>query len=264
MPIKGNRLPPYWFRRGHRWVGVSLLVFVLFLAITGITLNHSADLGLDRRHVSWSWLLDAYGMEAPQPSASFEDGGFRATLMGERLFLDGKDTGQSMSSLVGLIVLEPLLLAAGGNTAHVFMTSGEVVESIDLGAELPGPIKRVGAVGGRAVILSSNELFRSDEDIAVFEAWRDNVASEIPWSVASPPDADSLAELEAAWRGRGVTVERFLLDLHSGRILDVPGTLLMDIVAACMILLGISGLILSNSRNRGENGSSKGRQTSQH
>jgi uncharacterized iron-regulated membrane protein len=144
------------------------------------------------------------------------------------------------------------------------MTSGEVVESIDLGAELPGPIKRVGAVGGRAVILSSNELFRSDEDIAVFEAWRDNVASEIPWSVASPPDADSLAELEAAWRGRGVTVERFLLDLHSGRILDVPGTLLMDIVAACMILLGISGLILSNSRNRGENGSSKGRQTSQH
>ena len=263
MPTRGNRLPPLWFRRGHRWVGVSLLVFVLFLAITGITLNHSADLGLDRRYVSWSWLLDAYGMEAPQPSASFEDGGFRATLLGDRLFLDGKDTGHTMSSLAGLVALEPLLLVAGDRIAHIFMTSGEIVESIDLGAKLAGPIERVGAVDGRAVILSSNEIIRSDNDVAVFEAWRDNVANEIPWSVASQPDAESLAELEAAWRGRGVTVERFLLDLHSGRILSVPGTLLMDFVAACMILLGISGLVLSNSRNSRENGSRKSRRTSQ-
>jgi hypothetical protein len=263
MPIKGNRLPPRWFRHGHRWVGISLLVFVLFLAITGITLNHSADLGLDRRYVSWSWLLDAYGMEAPEPSASFEDGGYRATLLGERLFLDGKDTEQSMSSLVGLVALEPLLLVAGEKTAYLFMTNGEMVESIDMGGALPGPIERAGAVGARAVISSNNELFRSDEDIAVFQAWRDNAESEISWSVASTPDADSLAELETAWRGRGVTVERFLLDLHSGRILNTPGTVLMDIVAACMILLGISGLVLSNSRNSRENGSRKNRPTSQ-
>lgn len=257
MPTKGNR-PPRWFRRGHRWVGVSLLVFVLFLAITGITLNHSADLGLDRRYVSWSWLLDAYGLEVPEPSVSFADDSYRATLLGERLFLDGKDTGQSASSLVGLVALEPLILVAAESVAHIFMTDGVLVESIDLGADLPGRIERVGSVGGRAVILSNGELFRSDVDIALFEPWYDNASSDVQWSVESPPSVESLAELEAAWRGRGVTVERVLLDLHSGRILNFPGTFLVDIVGVCMILLGLSGLALSNSRNHRENGSKNG------
>lgn len=220
MPTKSNRRPPRWFRRGHRWVGVSLLVFVLFLAITGITLNHSTDLGLDRRYVSWSWLLDAYGMGPPEPYA-------------------------------GKVMLGSLVVVGDGQRAHVLLASGELVESIDLGTSLTGNIERVGHVADRAVLQSGGHLFRSDEDVTVFEPWAGGVATDVSWSAEVEPDDEGLEALRTAWRGRGVTIERFLLDLHSGRILNLPGTLLMDVVAACMILLGISGLVLARRRGNG-------------
>ena len=59
-----------------------------------------------------------------------------------------------------------------------------------------------------------------------------------------------MAVLEAAWRGKGLTVERVLLDLHSGRILGKVGPLLMDLVAVFLIVLSLSGLILAKVRNR--------------
>jgi hypothetical protein len=219
----GNRLVRQSFRRGHRWVGVSVVVFVLFLAISGVTLNHASDLGLDRRYVGWSWLLDLYGIQAPQPAASFADAG-------------------------------PLLLATAEQAAHVFMTGGELVEMIDLQSSLPGPVERLGRLADRAVIQSDGQLFRSDAGIAGFERWDTDSADKIEWSVATPPDAGELAKLDAAWRGRGLPVERVLLDVHSGRIFGMPGVLLMDLFALCMIALGISGLMLSNARYRRQNG----------
>lgn len=250
----GNLRARQWSRRGHRWVGISLVMFMLFLAISGVTLNHASDLGLDRRYVSWSWLLDAYGIKAPTPSASFEDADHRGTLLGERLFLDGADTGQRVSTLTGLIAVDQLVLATAKHGAHLFISSGELVESIDLQVGLPGPIERLGRVAGRAVIQSNSQFFRSDVEFAGFEPWEISPSTEIQWSVPTPPDAAELAALDEAWRGRGLTVERMVLDLHSGRIFDMPGVLFMDLVALCMIVLGLSGLLLSNSRYRRQNG----------
>jgi hypothetical protein len=250
----GNRVLRQSFRRGHRWLGVSVVVFVLFLAISGMTLNHASDMGLDRRYVSWSWLLDAYGIQAPQPSASYAAAGHRSTLLGERLFLDGHDTGQRVSTLTGFVVVDPLVVATAEQAAHIFMTGGELVEMIDLQSSLPGPVEQLGRLGDRAVIRSNGQLFRSDADIAGFELWDAGDPGDIEWSVATPPDAAELAKLDAAWRGRGLPVERVLLDLHSGRVFGMPGVLLMDFFALCMIVLGVSGLMLSNSRYRRQNG----------
>ena len=251
IPTNGNRRGRQRFRRGHRWVGASVVVFVVFLAISGITLNHATDLGLDQRYVSWSWLLDAYGIESPQPTASFSDAGNRATLLGERLFLNGRDTGQRVTSLAGVVVIDPLVLAAGSHTARLFMTEGDLVEAIDLSAILPGPIERIGRVNARAIIQSNDQLFRSDSEISVFEPWDGNPSTDVKWSMASSPDAEEVAALDTAWRGRGVTIERVILDLHSGRLFSLPGTLFMDLVALCMIVLGLSGLLLSSRYRRG-------------
>jgi len=252
-PINGNRRSGYWFRRGHRWIGVSLLFFVILLAVTGITLNHGDKLGLDRRFVSWSWVLNAYGIEMPSQLTSYADAGHRATLVGERLFIDGRDVDQRVSTLAGFVALGPMLLAAGENAVHLLTPGGDLVEVIEL-VGLPGPIDRVGRIGGQAVVQSAGSLLRSDDDIAVFTPWHDVATAEIQWSVSTPPTASELAVLELAYRGRGLTVERVLLDLHSGRILALPGTLLMDIVGVFLIVLGMSGLVISRSRNRRENG----------
>lgn len=246
-----------WFRRGHRWVGVSILVFVVLLSVTGITLNHGGDLGLDRRFVNWSWVLDAYGIQMPPPSASFTDDGHRAALVGERLFIDGRDSEQRVATLTGFVTLGPLMLAAGETAVHILTVDGDLVEIIDL-ADLPDPIERVGRSNGRAILRSGGSLLRSDEDIAVFKPWPGDAPDAIHWSVATQPDASELEVLELAYRGRGLTAERVLLDLHSGRIVGMSGTLLMDIVGLCMIVLGVSGLIMSRSRSRRENGARNG------
>jgi len=244
----GNHRARRWFRRGHRWVGLSLVAFILFLSLTGIALNHSGGLELDQRYVGWSWLLDAYGLQAPKPSPSFADSGHRATLLGQRLFLDGRDSGQTESALTGIAALGSLVVIGGEQTVYVLTADGEFVEAIDLAAELNGPIERVGRSGDRAVLQSSGQRYRSDPDITAFEAWNDGSVGY--WSVATLPDAAEMAVLETAWRGRGVTVERLLLDLHSGRILGKTGPLLMDLVAVFLIVLSLSGVILSKVRNR--------------
>jgi len=255
-PTNGNNGARRRFRRGHRWVGLSLVVFVLFLSVSGIALNHTGDLELDSRHVSWSWLLDAYGLEVPAPSASFADSGHRATLLGGRLFLDGRDIGQRESALAGIASLGPLILIGGEKTAYLLMADGEFVEAIDLGSALDGRIEQVGRAGDRAVVQSAGGLYLSDQDVAVFES-SDDVAMD-HWSVATLPGAAEMEVLEAAWRGRGLTVERLLLDLHSGRIFGGAGPMVMDLVALLLIVLSLSGLILSRARNRRRNDNGKG------
>ena len=246
-PANGRNRARRWFRRGHRWIGLSLVVFVVFLSVTGIALNHSGDLELQRRHLDWPWLLDAYGLEVPTPAASFADAGHRATLLGERLFLDGRDTGRTETALTGIATLGPLIAVAGEQSVYVFTEAGEFVEAIDLGSSLPGPIERVGRTRDRAVVQGGGGFLQSDPDIAHFEA-RDAEPADY-WSVATRPDAAEMANLEAAWRGRGVTVERLLLDLHSGRIARAAGPWLMDLVAVFLIVLSVSGIVLSRVRN---------------
>ena len=239
-----------WLRRFHRWLGVVLVFFVLLLAVSGIALNHAEAWGLDRRYLGWSWLLDAYGIEAPPPSASFADGGHRATLLGGRLYFNGVDVAQDVETLSGLAVLEPLALVGAGDRAYILTTAGEFVQSIDLGAELPAPVVRVGIMDGVAVVESGGRLFHSDPDITGFEPRDEGPQDAVQWSAATPPTAAELEALQNLYRGRGLTVERVLADLHSGRILAVAGPLLMDLVAVFMIILSVSGLVMWIQQSR--------------
>ena len=211
------------FRRVHRWLGTVLVAFVLVLATTGIALNHTSALGLDRQYISWSWLLDAYGMKAPSP-------------------------------YVGMVSVQSLVVVGDGRRVHVLLESGELVESIDLSGALPGDIERIGGAGDRAILESGDILYRSDAEVTRFEAWADGNASDVNWSTAIDPETAGLEALQTAWRGEGLTLERVLLDLHSGRIVATAGVVVMDIVAIGMIVLALSGLILSFRRVRRENG----------
>ena len=213
-------------RRLHRWVGGTLLVFVVYLAVSGIAVNHATDFGLDRKYISWSWLLEAYGMKAPSPYA-------------------------------GMVSLGGLLVVGDAQRVHLLLDSGELVESMDLSESLPGDIERVGSAGDRAVLDSGGNLYRSDPDVALFEPWSAAAENEVSWSTEVDPDTAGLEALQVAWRGEGLTIERVLLDLHSGRFFGLAGRLLLDLVAIAMILLGVTGLVLARVRIRNGNGNGR-------
>ena len=109
-----------------------------------------------------------------------------------------------------------------------------------------GRMKRQSWLRGMPSVWASSSAFRnksSGSDIAVFTPW-DGVG-EIQWSTPSLPTADEREALESAWRGRGLTVERVLLDLHSGRLFALSGKVILDIVGIGMILLSIGALTTS-------------------
>lgn len=76
-------------------------------------------------------------------------------------------------------------------------------------------------------------------------------AAQVRWSRAAPAPAQLRNELLRAYRGSGVTVERFVQDLHSGRLFGRWGTAVMDGAAVLFLILVLSGLAL---RRRGQPG----------
>jgi hypothetical protein len=254
-PVNGAHRPNGWLRRSHRWLGVGLALFLLLLSCTGIALNHSDDWNLDSNYVSWPWLLDAYGIRAPALSANFSDREHHAALLGQRLYFDEREIADGVGALTGLIVTGELAMVTSGDRAFVLTMDGELVEQLDVSPRLPGAIERLGRMGERAVISSTGRNFRSDSDLSGFEAWSGSDGDDVAWSRASPLPAPLLISLQDQYRGRGLTIERLLIDIHSGRIVGTVGPLLMDLVALLLIVLSLTGLTMWMRASRPGNGS---------
>ena len=250
--------PRRWLRVVHRWLGVISALFVLLLASTGIALNHSHDWQLDQRYVSWSWLLDAYGIHAPDISASFDAGGHRASLLGQRLYFDGRSVAQEIDSVIGMVSVDFLTIVATNHSIVLLTAAGELVEQLDLVHQLPGDIDRIGSWGGRIVINSAGEYFMGDAEVTGFEPLASVPSRGIDWSVPSVPPLAEIVLLQESFRGQGLSVERLLGDIHSGRIIKSAGALVMDLIAVFLIILSVTGLVLWLRRARRGNGGGQG------
>jgi hypothetical protein len=233
-----------WLRRWHRRLGALLAAFILLLSCTGIALNHSSDWALDQRYVTSNWLLDAYGIRAPSASASFGDRDHRVTLLGRRLYLEDREIADDVDVLNGLMSTGDLVLVATRHNVLLLTSDGELVERMDLSTELPGPVDRIGRAGERAVISSEGLVYQANADISDFEPLAETSATDVTWSVASPAPDALLNLLDAQYRGRGLSVERLIADLHSGRMATLAGPYVMDAVALLLIILSITGIMM--------------------
>jgi hypothetical protein len=253
-----------WYRRIHRWLGITALLFLLLLSTTGIALNHVSDWRLDERYVGWTWLLHAYGIEVPPMSASFADDGHRATLIGRRLYLDGGELGRDVDSLAGIAVVPEAMVIATADDIYLLKENGDLIERLRVHETVMGPVESVGVEDNRVILKSGDDLFRFDESLLNLEPWNATPEDSRRWSTLSAVPAGELEELERLYRGRGITVARLLADLHGGRIVARIGPLLMDAAAVALIVLCLTGLYTwlpkgPNSRNGSKNTSRNGR-----
>jgi hypothetical protein len=232
-----------WLRRLHRWAGLASFVFVLLLVVTGIGLNHASEWRLDDRRLRLNWLLDWYGIEAPGPAASHLAGRHRVTLLGGHLYLDAHEIAPDVASLIGAVPAGRFLAVATDRAVLLVTNDGRLVERIDLGSDLPAGIDAIGAADGRILFRSGDRIFESDLDLLQVEA-RGAAPKIIAWSERSPVPAGELRVLRRLYRGSGVSVERVLADLHSGRFLGPTGPYLVDLAAVIFALLAVTGLIM--------------------
>ena len=235
--------------RVHRWLGLGSVAFVLLLSVTGIALNHAGQLNLDRHYLQSPWLLEWYGIAVPPPQASFTVASHRVSLIGERLYYDNNELTDGIPALVGA-VSTPSFIAIATPTAVLLVTpDGTLVERVDTEAYLPGDVTAIGIAGAVLFLRGGDYLYETDENLLTFSPCVEFDVADIQWPVPSAiPQAD-LVILQGLYRGRGLSLERVILDLHSGKILTRVGPILMDAVGIILIALSVIGLFMWAGRN---------------
>ncbi len=122
---------------------------------------------------------------------------------------------------------------------------GELLDRVSLPENLPGDIDALGIVPG-----TDDIAVRSEGLDTIFDGFSlallasANMNTEVLLSESSPLPDGTLQEIALQYRGPGVSFERLLYDLHSGRFLDRAGIFLMDAAGLLLIALSITGLIV--------------------
>lgn len=225
----------------HRWIGVSAALLVVVLAITGIALNHTEQLRLDERAVTSDTVLAWYGIEAPHALAAFAVGSHWLSQADKRWYFDDTPLPGEFGSLRGAATLPSSLIAAASTDAVWLLTErGEVVERMDAGAGVPGDIRRLGVDAQQRLVLDAGAGYaRSDTQ---YLQWRQVSAPEdVRWAEPSAPPEPLRQAILQRHRGAGLSLERVLLDLHSGRLFGRFGVYVMDVAAILMLVLAASG-----------------------
>jgi hypothetical protein len=230
----------------HRYFGLSAALFVMLLSATGLALNHTESLRMDSTHIQSEWLLDWYGIHAPDDLSSYAADSVLFTMVKEQVFRNTELLSGFSAPLVGAVASRDFTVVASANHLALLSAEGELIESLDHSTGIPAAIQAIGTTSdGVIAIKTADGYYLTDEDLL---AWNETGRVEATWSTPTNTPPELARALQANYRGNGLTLERILLDLHSGRILGKTGVILVDAAAILFLLLAISGAWLWSRR----------------
>jgi hypothetical protein len=239
-------------RRLHRSFGAFAAVFVLFMVLSGLALNHSNGLGLDHRKVSQSFLLGWYGLGKPSSIRSYSVGDDWLSFAGSQMYLNDYSVA-TLHEGIGVVSTNNLYIAASSDEILLLDHDGNLVERIAWAPISTESIKAIGLdTNGAVSVKTVGQVWLADANLLNWQRMDNPVAIQ-DWS--SPQTApDELQEsITHLYRGDGLSLERVLLDLHSGRIFGSVGVLVYDLLALALGFLSLSGLVLwFRSRRNGK------------
>jgi hypothetical protein len=231
-------------------MGISAALFALIIAATGLLLNHTEDFQFDSRYVKYDWLLDWYGIKAPDTLLSFAAHDQSVTLMGEHLYLNRKEIDGEYNDLVGAVYLDELFVVAVSNSILLLTARGDIVERLRSEDGVAVGIRRIGIdKDGRLVATNGTGHYVADKDFVTWRPWEHDPQS-VHWARPAALDTQLAQSLRQHYRGEVLPVERVILDVHSGRFFGGAGPLLFDIAALLLILLSLTGVSIWLKRNR--------------
>jgi hypothetical protein len=237
MPRRPRLVGLLW--RWHRRMGVLAVLFVLLLVSTGIVLNHSATLGLDRSFVNWPWLSQAYGDDSGDLPA-FQLGQhwvFRAS--NGRVYLNEREVATCRGELIGALHANELLLAGCAEELLLMTDSGELVESVSASTGLPVPLQAIGLINSQVGLQVGGTWWLADLEQMNF-ASRAPAGGTVIQQLVPDQLPDAVRKLIPA-PDQWLSWERLLLDLHSGRVFGRVGVLVVDAVGVLLGSLALSG-----------------------
>lgn len=238
---------PFPFFIWHRRIGIAASLLVIIIAITGICLNHTESIELDKKYIKSTWLLNWYGIKPPSASINFKTESHQITQWQEQVFFNLSPILNTENKLIGVIEQPLFVILAFGKEITLLTNEGKIVERVAIDARIKS-IQRIGIKDKRLIIENKNKkYFISDQDIV---EWKKTNVVNINWSQSSELDKQTSKILQQRFRHNSLTLERVILDLHSGRIFGSWGVYMMDVAALLLIFLSFSGIWVWGSRRR--------------
>jgi uncharacterized iron-regulated membrane protein len=226
----------------HRYFGLAAAAFVIILSVTGLALNHTEQLQLDSNHLQSELLLDWYGIHAPDSMSSYRAGPHTLTAAGDRIYWNSTELPGIQAPLVGAIAYAGLVIVAVPGRLLLFTANGELLEQLDGAAGVPAGMQAIGITPDNGLAIhAAHGYYRSTAD---FLEWQETDTLDASWASATEPSEQLARAIQTAYRGTGLSLERVMLDIHSGRILGSWGVYLVDSAAILFLLLALSGVWL--------------------
>ena len=227
-----------WLRRWHGRLGVAAAIFFLFLAITGIALNHTTQLKLAAYRLHAPWLARMYGLKVELPTQAFAENGTLLVAANGAWLLNDKVVAENVPPPLGMVESAGLLYVATRENLHIYSTDGLLVEKLS-GAALPAlPILAVGIAQSHLMLQTTSGVYASTAGLG----WKAATPYGVRWSHPVPITSSAQARITEQLVP-AISAETLLLDVHSGRIFGIYGPVAMDVVALILVVLAVSGVV---------------------
>jgi hypothetical protein len=225
----------------HKWVGACASIFVISLSVTGIILLHTDDLSLSKNTTSNTLLMKLYGIDTEYESVSFYTGNTWIVQINERLYINDAFINSTDSELIGVVWTGGFYVLAFNDHIDLRAADLQLVERINSVLGLPGDINKIAYIDSKNIIIrSDSQTFISDLDLLSWTLASDN---EYPWITPSPLPSSQLELIKDDLHGPGISIEKVVLDIHTGRIFGTVGVIAMDIAVILFLILTLSGWV---------------------
>ncbi|MCA6062665.1 PepSY domain-containing protein [Thalassolituus marinus] len=223
----------------HRRAGLLLAPVIVMLALTGVMINHSQSWGWYEKPVYSSLLRVLYGIPPLTVSRGFAvpERGW-VTQSGDDVRLEQTTLLHCPLPLAGALGWSQGMVLLCDGQLHLYTRDGELIETM---SDLPAS-QEVGLSADGALLLAGRgTVWLLDDSRWEWQSLSVDNAVGAQWAMwQSLPAADS-QRLSQSIPLPGISRERVLLDLHSGRLFGDWGVWLVDLSAILMVFLALSG-----------------------
>ena len=224
----------FFFHRWHRRIGLASALVIIFVAVTGVALNHTGGLNLGGTYPQGLVLLLPYRDLIPDEQI-FPTPDGQLVAHDSILFLGPRQLS-GCNQLIGYAVSGDEKLVACDDVWHLFAEDWVLIESFDPALASLAPEALPGVSDGGLAIHQNDAWYRFDSDALLLG---DSVASgELTQPERSPGT------------NRVISWQRLMQDMHSGRWFGSVGIWVVDAAALMLIMLSLSGFWLWWSRQR--------------
>lgn len=224
----------------HRRFGIVSAVFVIVLVVTGFMLNHTDVFNLDKLYIKNRLLLDIYNIHPPQEPVGFRIGLHWISKLGNRIYFDKQEISDEVNELLGAVSVDNEIAVAVDNRIILMDPEGRIIEHLGGGEGVPNDMRSIGITDGSLVVLASDKKYLVD--LMSLEWHTASSVDAVAWSKAEKLPDHLLNHLLQLYRGKGLSLERVMLDIHSGRLFGSPGIFIIDLMALVFLVLAVTGI----------------------